>query len=243
MPKNTRTERRIGALYNRTLGRFVPRTHFFAMLFLPIFNSLLYFLIPIAVKNADKGSLALPIDGRIPLMEEFIIIYFASYIFWFAGLFYLAYHKDSSFFFNGFSRILVGLLVTFFCFAVFPLEIVRPTVTEEGIWGDLVRLLYSIDAPNNLCPSLHCFFNWILYVQIRGKKEYPLALRLFSCIFSFAVFASTLFTKQHFLLDVVGGVLLAELTVFIVKTPLPRFFKRMFEGLDTLVFTKKTKDT
>ena len=235
-----RKARGLGDLYDRTLGKRLKRSHFFAMLFLPLLNTFFYFISSSIVGDGVRGSLALPLDGQIPLIEEFILIYFGCYIFWFGGLFFMAC-QSSERFFNFFARVLVCLIIAFCCFIFLPLEITRPVVEGEGFFKDAVRFLYTIDEPYNLFPSLHCFFNWIIYVQIRGKKEYSLALRLFSCVFSLAVFASTLFTRQHFLLDVVAGVLLAEASWLILKTPLPRLSQRFFEKLDTLLFTKKEK--
>ena len=240
MSENARTERRIGAFYNRTLGRKLTRTHFFAMLFLPLLNTFFYYISSAIVGDAARGSLALAIDAKIPLVEEFIVIYFGCYLFWFGGLFFMACQSSEKFF-AFFARVLVCLVIAFCFFIFMPLVITRPEVVGEDIFSKAVRFLYTIDKPYNLFPSLHCFFNWIIYVQIRGKKEYPLALRLFACIFSLAVFASTLFTRQHFVLDVVAGFLLAELSALLLKTPLPRLSRRFFTWLDGKLFTKKAK--
>ena len=240
MSETARTERRLGAFYNRTLGRKLPRTHFFAMLFLPLLNTFFYFISSTIVGDAVRGSLALPIDEKIPLVAEFIVIYFGCYLFWFGGLFFMACQSSEKFF-NFFARVLVCLVIAFCFFIFMPLVITRPEVVGEDVFSKAVRFLYKIDEPYNLFPSLHCFFNWIIYVQIRGKREYPLSLRLFACIFSLAVFASTLFTRQHFLLDVVAGFLLAELSALLLKTPLPRLLHRFFAWLDGKLFTKKAK--
>ena len=238
--EKARTERRIGAFYDRTVGRLIPRTHFFAMLFLPIFNTFFYYISSLVVGDAERGSLALPIDGRIPLIEEFIIIYFGCYLFWFGGLFFMACQRSEKFW-GFFARVLISLIITFGFFVLLPLEISRPEVVGDGFFANAIRFLYAIDEPHNLFPSLHCFFNWIIYVQIRGKKEYPLALRLFSCIFSLLVFASTLFTRQHFILDVAAGFLLAELSALLLKTPLPHLSRRFFTWLDERIFTKRVQ--
>ena len=238
MSEEARAPRALGALYDRTLGKRLPRSHFFAMLFLPLLNTFFYDISTAIVGDGARGSIALPIDGQIPLVEEFILVYFGCYLFWFGGLVFMAC-QSSERFFGFFARVLVCLVIAFLCFILLPLEIPRPEVTEQGFFADAIRFLYVIDKPYNLFPSLHCFFNWIIYVQIRGKKEYPLALRLFACIFSLAVFASTLFTRQHFFLDMVAGFLLAELSVLLLKTPLPRLSRRFFTWLDRLLFTKK----
>ena len=238
MSELSRPSNRIGALYDKTLGRIIPRINFFALLFLPLFDTIIYLLADEIVGDTPRGTLLLPLDAKIPLVEEWILVYFGCYIFWFGGLFYMA-TRDKDRFFGFFARALVSLTVIFSCFIFLPLEIARPEVTGDGFFAEAIRFLYRIDLPYNLFPSLHCFFNWFVYIQIRGKKEYPLALRLFSCLFSFAVFASTLFTRQHYILDVVAGVFVAEASVLVLKTPLPRLCKRLFACIDRCLFTKK----
>ena len=238
MPANATVSNRLGALYDRTLGKLIPRINFFAMLFLPLFDTLMYTITDDLVGDAPRGTLLLPWDTAIPLIEEWVLVYFGCYLFWFAGLFYMATQSRERFF-GFFARGLVSLLVIFSIFIFFPLEITRPEITGEGFFADAMRFLYRIDLPYNLFPSLHCFFNWFVYIQLRGKKEYPFLLRLFACLFSFAVFASTLFTKQHYILDIVAGVLVAEVSALVLKTPLPRLFMRLFAWIDKCLFTKK----
>ena len=79
-------ENRLAVWYDRTIGKVIPRAHFFAMLFLPLFNILLYSLTMSLMLNVPRGSIALPIDGKIPLIEEWVLIYFGCYAFWFGGL-------------------------------------------------------------------------------------------------------------------------------------------------------------
>lgn len=233
-----RTPNCIGTAYDRTLGKRIPRLNLLAMLFLPLFDSLLYFFTDKIVGDTPRGTLLLPIDQAIPLVEEWVIVYFGCYLFWFAGLFHMA-TKDKTQFFDFFARTFISLVVIFSFFIFFPLEIARPEVTGDDFFAEAVRFLYRIDLPYNLFPSLHCFFNWIVYIHMRGKKEYPLVLRLFACLFSFAVFASTLFTRQHYVLDVIAGVTVAELSALVLKTPLPRLSERLFTRIDNALFTKK----
>ena len=72
--------------------------------------------------------------------------------------------------------------------------------------------LYSIDQPTNLFPSIHCLVSWFCFIGIKDREDIPKWYKVFSCIFAIMVFVSTQVTKQHYLVDVVGGVLIAELT-------------------------------
>ena len=100
--------------------------------------------------------------------------------------------------------------------------------TDGGLWNQAALWLYSIDAADNLFPSIHCLVSWFCYLGIRGRKEIPVWYQRVSMVIAVLVFASTLLTKQHVIVDVAGGILLAELCFFIGrKTQLYRIYEKL----------------
>jgi len=101
-------------------------------------------------------------------------------------------------------------------------------ITDGGLWNQAALWLYSIDAADNLFPSIHCLVSWFCYLGIRGRKEIPVWYQRVSMVIAVLVFASTLLTKQHVIVDVAGGILLAELCFFIGrKTQLYRIYEKL----------------
>lgn len=99
------------------------------------------------------------------------------------------------------------------------------------MWNQAALWLYSIDAADNLFPSIHCLVSWFCYLGIRGRKEIPRWYQSVSMVIAILVFASTLLTKQHVIVDVAGGILLAEFCFFIGrKTDLYRIYERSAAG-------------
>ena len=105
--------------------------------------------------------------------------------------------------------------VCFLLFLLIPTTNVRPEITGKSVWDALMKLLYSIDAADNLFPSIHCLNSWLCWIGVRKNREIPAAYRYFSLVVAVAVCISTLTTKQHVIADVIGGVLLAELSYLI----------------------------
>jgi membrane-associated phospholipid phosphatase len=100
-------------------------------------------------------------------------------------------------------------------------------ITGGDLWNQVALWLYSIDAADNLFPSIHCLVSWFCYLGIRGRKEIPHWYQRVSMVIAILVFASTLLTKQHVIVDVAGGILLAEFCFFIgKKTDLYRIYER-----------------
>ena len=123
----------------------------------------------------------------------------------------------------------VSALVSFF---LYPTTNTRPVITDGGLWNQLALWLYSIDAADNLFPSIHCLVSWFCYLGIRGRKEIPVWYQRVSAVLAILVFVSTLLTKQHVLVDVAGGILLAELCFCIGRTQIyTKFTKDLAAGL------------
>jgi hypothetical protein len=103
------------------------------------------------------------------------------------------------------------VLTTLAIFIAVPTKTVRPDASQlgTGLTADLYRNMVAIDGPAaNAAPSLHvsltCLLAWALW------RDFP-RWRLVSVAGVVVVWLSTLFTRQHHLLDVLSGVLLASL--------------------------------
>ena len=100
-------------------------------------------------------------------------------------------------------------------FLAYPTTNTRPVIEGSGFWDVLAGWLYSIDAADNLFPSIHCLVSWFCFLAVKGQKKIPTWYKAFSFILAVIVFLSTLFTKQHVIVDVIGGVALAQICFWI----------------------------
>ena len=92
-------------------------------------------------------------------------------------------------------------------FLLYPTLAPRPShVTGEGFFVWSLRRVYQVDPPYNCFPSLHvaysCLAALVAYHVHRG-------LGLAALSWAAVVSVSTLFTKQHYVVDVVAGVAMA----------------------------------
>ena len=97
-------------------------------------------------------------------------------------------------------------------FIALPTVIDRPEAAGGLYYDRLLAQLYAADQPTNLFPSMHCMF---AYMVFRGfmiaKLDKPVVIG--SGLFAALVCASTVFVKQHFLLDTFAGIILGEVAV------------------------------
>jgi membrane-associated phospholipid phosphatase len=194
----------------------VPHYTWLLLLFAVAWNQSVYYGANLIAGKWHHYNIELAIDHKIPFLPWTVSIYFACFLFWGINYFLCASQEKSKaycFFFADFLAKTVCLI--FFIFL--PTTNVRPAVEGTGIWAELMRFLYQIDAPSNLFPSIHCLVSWMCCIGVRNRKDIPKGYQIFSCLMAIAVFLSTLTTKQHVIIDVIGGVVLAELSCFIAR--------------------------
>ena len=100
-------------------------------------------------------------------------------------------------------------------------QILRPTTVElDNIFVDLVKQLYRADTPTNIFPSLHVYNSigaCIAIMHSQRLKEYRW-IQYASLVLGGLIILSTMFLKQHSVIDVVGNLLSARICGCIQKT-------------------------
>ena len=97
--------------------------------------------------------------------------------------------------------------VAYACFLLYPTVAPRPArVAGDGfaVWG--LRFLYDADPPYNCFPSIHVAHS---YVSALACHRVHRALGWVALSFASLVAIATLFTKQHYVADVIAGMFLA----------------------------------
>lgn len=151
-----------------------------------------------------------PIDDYIPFCEIFVIPYY----FWFVFLIgMIAY----SFFFNIDSfkmlmkYIMVTNIITMLIYIIYPTaQELRPTKFErDNIFVDIVKALYGFDTNTNVCPSLHVINSFaVLCTAWKDKTFKSFAWRCFFVVSTVLITLSTVFLKQHSVIDVALAIVL-----------------------------------
>ena len=208
------------------LTRILPAYGVFPVIFSFVFNCLVYSGSRMIAGGWYHHNIETGVDRSIPFVPEFLVIYFGCYVFWAVNYILIA-RQDRRSVYQFFTGDFISRCVCLVSFLAFPTTNTRPLITGSGLWNQAALWLYSIDAADNLFPSIHCLVSWFCYLGIRGRKEIPRWYQSVSMVIAILVFASTLLTKQHVIVDVAGGILLAEFCFFIRrKTDLYRIYER-----------------
>lgn len=189
--------------------KIIPKHARKPLLFILIFHFACFYMPHFLVDDARRVDLSLPIDQAIPFLPVFICFYVAAYIQWFGSyIYHCCADRDLC------TRILraeVGLkLSSALIFIIFPTVMVRPEL-GSGFFDTLVSIIYFLDEPINLFPSLHCAASWLCFRSACALGGASRKYILFQLFFTVLVCASTVFIKQHLIVDIPAGIILAEL--------------------------------
>ena len=187
-------------------------------------------------------SLALPPDHQIPLIPWTITIYFGCYLFWCVNyIIGIRQEKEKALRFicaDALSKLVCGVF-----FLLLPTTIDRPEITGTDVFSQLMRLLYQLDQPVNLFPSIHCLVSWLCYIGIRDCRNISGRYRRFSCVMAVLVCISTLTTKQHVIVDAAGGIFLAELCLRLGRSRVVyRTYEKLTDRINGMIFGDRGED-
>ena len=155
-----------------------------------------------------------PIDRFLPFAAPFVLFYVFAFVQW--GVSYILIARDSRELCYRFAigNICAKIICLFF-FLLFPTTLIRPEITGTDLCSRLVQLIYTIDAPVNLFPSIHCLESWACIRAAFLLKRSNRTYKIITILMSLGVFASTLLIKQHVIVDVFGGIAVFEVGFWI----------------------------
>ena len=173
-----------------------------------LWNQLVYWGGAALAETRHHYQFSTALDRAIPLIPWTVCIYFGCYAFW--ALHYCLCAAVPTRARRFFTADFIAKGVCFVFFVGLPTTMARPAVQGLNVWESLVRALYILDAPVNLFPSIHCLNSWLCWASARDIPAFSRGYKAFALCAAVAVCVSTLTLRQHVLLDVAGGILLAE---------------------------------
>jgi len=172
---------------------------------------LLVSLVPLYLVIAGRASggavhaPALEVDRLLPLAPTWALVYGALYVFLIVLPVFVIQQEELI------RRTVWAYLtvwtMSYVCFLLYPTVAPRPdAVTGQGfaVWG--LRFLYDSDPPYNCFPSIHVAHS---FVSALACYRVHRRLGTVAIVCAALVAMSTLFTKQHYVADLIAGVFLA----------------------------------
>ena len=148
------------------------------------------------------------LDDMIPFNEFFVIPYLTWHPLIAITLIYTLINETDNFR-NLMKFFILTFVVTMVIYMVYPtcLELRPVSFERDNILVDVVKFVYFVDTPQNVCPSLHIigslgllFASW----DTRGRDSVP--KKVFMALAVVFICLSTLFMKQHSVIDVIVAI-------------------------------------
>jgi membrane-associated phospholipid phosphatase len=185
-----------------------------SILFILVYGGCLW----ITVRRHDVGVFYFQWERAIPFVPWMILPYLSIDLFFFAAPFLFPNERELRLYAW---RVAATIVIAGICFLIFPLRFAFPRPTATGWLGVLFDRFRALDAPHNLCPSLHAALLVLLVgAYARHLRRWRRALALG---WLFLVGCSPLLTHQHHVIDIVAGFALAGFCCWLIRKDFPRF--------------------
>lgn len=190
---------------------------------IPILVYMVFYLIAFfMVEQYTKDNYHLvhaALDDKIPFLEIFVIPYFCwfGYVACFV-LYFIFFDKEN--YWQLFWFLVSGMTIFLIVSAVYPngQELRPETFARDNIFTRMIASLYETDTPTNLLPSIHVYNSLGIHIAVMKSEKLKnhRIVRICSGILCTLIILSTMFIKQHSVVDVVLAFALAVVAYVII---------------------------
>ena len=164
-----------------------------------------YFVIGELTRNRMTYVPEVALDRAVPVQPAWMLVYASLYVF--IIVLPVLVVRQRELFRRGMQGYLTVMLLAYAGFFLYPTAAPRPDdVPGGGFGGWSLRLAYDLDPPYNCFPSLHVAYSFVAALTCwRVHRGVGVAAAVWAALIG----VSTLYTKQHYVADVIVGALLA----------------------------------
>lgn len=182
-------------------GRLRPRRLVAVLAVCYVVFSATYLPINFFSVGRDAATLFLPGEARLPFLPIFEYLYVLSY---FVGLLLAFTLRDYATLRRMLIAFVIALSAAYTTYLLFPVYFERPHLEVDSLHTWLLSIEYR-DKPYNHFPSLHVTLSCL---TVHASQVSPRS-RVLLHIVAAGIGVSTVFVKQHYIVDVLYGYVLA----------------------------------
>ena len=181
---------------------------------------LVWFFAMEKIPNRNYHIVYSKLDDYIPFYKPAILIYSSWFLMLVIPFVYLLKRKSYDDLYNIIIPMFAAMFISLIIYVIYPtaLDIRVTDITGNDICSWIIRKIQGIDAPNNVCPSIHVSTTVIIYNQFRKILKDNKKSKVFFLLWSVGICISTMLVKQHSIIDVVCGIILAHAILFVFNT-------------------------
>lgn len=185
------------------------------IILLIVYQTFMYFIAK--VTPIEVNLVGNYIDSKIPFVPQFIY----AYISWYLMLFivpYIFFKYNPKSFNNYYVITFICITIVAFIYFLYPTTMNRADIVPSNISELLVNIIYKIDTPVLNCfPSMHCLISFIFIYITLSETTLNNKVKFIIVIWAALVILSTLFVKQHVVVDMVSAFIISFVAFIMVK--------------------------
>lgn len=176
------------------------------------------------------------LDDQIPFCEYFIVPYMMWFVYNVSVVAWFDLKADKREYYRLITALMLGMTAFLVLSVAYPnkLELRPEYVDTSSIFGKMVQALYLSDTPTNVLPSIHVYNTVVVNFAINANKtmrKHKAVLIGFN-VLAVLIILSTMFLKQHSVIDVSMGLVLGVLMQIVSD--------RIFETEEERALAKET---
>lgn len=159
---------------------------------------------------------AIPLDDKIPLITEFVWVYYFTFP---LGIFtiYILYYKNRKAMWEVITTFMVACLISMLFYFFYPTEMIKPALDPVSVSDKLTIMTWHASRPVCCLPSQHCYMALSCIIASFHEKNVHWSIRVFTIVSGLLIICSTVFIKQHYLLDFIASLCILVPIFFIFK--------------------------
>jgi len=165
--------------------------------------------------TAKVYQLTTRLDDAIPFVKYFAVPYGIWIFYIYVCVFYF-FKKDVRVYYRSLTVYTLCALVCYAVYSGFQTTVPRPELVGHDPFTRLVAYIYHRDRPFNCFPSIHVFSSYMVVRLLAGSSFRNRRNLTVIGGMSTLIVLSTLFIKQHTVMDAIGGIVLVEIVLALV---------------------------
>ncbi len=216
------------------------------LLFISYFGNQMYADI-VGNTGKDYSYIFLKFNQLVPFLSWTIYPYIIAYPFWVSAFFIIAFYSKDNFY-NILAVIFITFIICGLWYFFFQSDVEAWRVTSGLFLNDnyltprtdlnftekIVMLIYQAAGPRNALPSMHTLMSWITIIGVRHDKTIPKKYKILIWVIALSIIISTQTLKQHYIIDLIVGMALAEGTYWIMRnTKFVSWIRNLFTKINS----------
>lgn len=189
-------------------------SHAWTLLYFFVYMTWFIWLEKTVTPDSAYANIHVRLDDVIPFCEWFVVPYLLWFVYIAAVMAFTLFTSRSEFY-KASAYLFGGMSICLLICTLWPngQNLRVEEFTNDNIFTSLLAIVYKTDTNTNVFPSIHVYnsIGAVIILCKSHKLEKARIIKISAMILSTLIILSTIFLKQHSVIDVLGGIALGAI--------------------------------